>query len=71
MKKEIKRVYIEKPKNISDKELRKIFKEMKLKTKITKDQIQIHVTMWNENGIFNLGMKFKELLILKKISENN
>lgn len=61
---EIEKVYIKKPENITDKELREIFKEMKTRTKITKDQIQVHVTNWNDNGIFCLGMEFQRRLTI-------
>ncbi len=62
MKKELEKVYIKKPENITDKELRVIFKTMRVKAKITKDQVQVHVTNWNDNGVFCLGMKFQQLL---------
>lgn len=59
---ERRKVYIEKPKDVSDRILRTVFKAMRVKAKVTKTRCEIHVSTLNENGIFNLGMKFQFLL---------
>lgn len=62
MRLKMNKVHIKKPENITDKELRELLKKLRLKAKITDAQMQIHVTTWNENGIFCLGMEVQKAL---------
>lgn len=56
-----KKVYIKKP-SIDNSLIRTFFKKEKKRIKIADKMIEIDVSIFNDNGIFNLGMRFQNFI---------
>lgn len=69
MAKEIDKVHIRRPADISVDEARQILRGLKVRGKVetNTNMIRIHVTTLNDNGIFNLGMKMERAFSVLRI----